>query len=102
MNKYRIPASITLAQGLLESAAGESRLARLANNHFGIKASSDWTGPYILNNDDRPNEKFRKYGSVEQSYEDHSQFLLKPRYKELFSLDITDYRGWARGLKKCA
>ena len=101
MNKYRIPASITLAQGLLESAAGESRLARLANNHFGIKASSDWTGPYILNNDDRPNEKFRKYGSVEQSYEDHSQFLLKPRYKELFSLDITDYRGWARGLKKC-
>lgn len=101
MQKYRIPASITLAQGLLESAAGQSRLARLANNHFGIKASSDWTGPYILNNDDRPNEKFRKYGSVLQSYEDHSQFLLKPRYKALFHLDMTDYRGWARTLKKC-
>lgn len=101
MNKHRIPASITLAQALLESGAGQSRLARLANNHFGIKASSDWTGPFMLNNDDRPNERFRKYGSVEQSYEDHSLFLLKPRYQELFQLDITDYRGWARGLKKC-
>lgn len=101
MQKHRIPASITLAQGLLESGAGQSRLARLANNHFGIKVSSDWTGPYILNDDDRPNEKFRKYSSAEQSYEDHSLFLQKPRYKELFQLDMTDYRGWARGLKKC-
>lgn len=101
MHKYHIPASITLAQGLLESAAGQSRLARLANNHFGIKAGSDWTGPYILATDDRPNEKFRKYSSVVQSYEDHSQFLLKPRYKALFHLDMTDYRGWARTLKKC-
>lgn len=101
MHKYKIPASITLAQGLLESAAGQSRLARLANNHFGIKVSGDWTGPYMRCDDDRPNEKFRKYASAEQSYEDHSLFLLKPRYKDLFRLDMTDYRGWARTLKKC-
>ena len=75
--KYKIPASITLAQGLLESGAGRSRLAIEANNHFGIKTPGGWTGPYILADDDRPNEKFRKYRSVAESYEDHSQFLLK-------------------------
>lgn len=99
--KYRIPASITLAQGLLESGAGQSRLAREANNHFGIKTPGGWTGPYILVDDDRPKEKFRKYKSVRDSYEDHSLFLLKPRYKRLFTYKITDYKSWARGLKAC-
>jgi LysM repeat protein len=90
-----------LAQGLLESGAGRSRLAREANNHFGIKTPGGWTGPYILVNDDLPNEKFRKYKSVRDSYEDHSLFLLKPRYKVLFTYSITDYKAWAKGLKKC-
>lgn len=99
--KYKIPASITLAQGLLESGAGRSRLATVANNHFGIKTPGGWTGPYILANDDLPNEKFRKYRSVEDSYEDHSLFLLKPRYKRLFTYKITDYNAWAKGLKAC-
>ncbi len=99
--KYKIPASITLAQGLLESGAGRSRLAVEANNHFGIKTPGGWTGPYILADDDRPNERFRKYRSVEESYEDHSLFLLKPRYSRLFTYDIMDYRAWAKGLKAC-
>lgn len=101
MQKHRIPASIKLAQGLLESAAGQSQLAREGNNHFGIKVGSDWTGPHILRDDDRKNEKFRKYNSVIESFEDHSVFLKKPRYAPLFSLPITDYKGWARTLKKC-
>lgn len=99
MQKYRIPASITLAQGLLESAAGRSSLVTKANNHFGIKVSGNWTGPYVLKNDDAPNEKFRKYRSARESYEDHSRFLQGKRYQSLFRLKITDYRGWARGLK---
>lgn len=99
--KYKIPASITLAQGLLESGAGRSRLATEANNHFGIKTPGGWTGPYILVDDDRPNEKFRKYRSVRESYEDHSLFLLKPRYKRLFTYKTTDYKAWAKGLKAC-
>lgn len=99
--KYKIPASITLAQGLLESAAGTSRLAVKANNHFGIKAHGGWTGPYIRVDDDLPNEKFRKYKSVRDSYEDHSMFLLKPRYERLFKYRITDYKSWAKGLKAC-
>lgn len=99
--KYRIPASITLAQGLLESGAGQSRLAREANNHFGIKVPGGWTGPYILVDDDRPKEKFRKYRSVQESYEDHSLFLQKPRYSRLFTYHITDYKSWAKGLKAC-
>lgn len=99
--KYKIPASITLAQGLLESAAGTSRLATKANNHFGIKAHSGWNGPYILADDDRPREKFRKYKSVRESYEDHSVFLKKPRYERLFTYRITDYKSWAKGLKAC-
>ncbi len=102
MKKYNIPASITLAQGLLETSAGRSRLARSANNHFGIKVTSDWRGPYILADDDAPNEKFRKYRSAADSYEDHSIFLHKhPRYAPLFKLSIYDYKGWARTLKKC-
>lgn len=99
--KYKIPASITLAQGLLESGAGRSRLATEANNHFGIKTPGGWTGPYILVDDDRPKERFRKYRSVQDSYEDHSLFLLKPRYKRLFTYRITDYKAWAYGLKAC-
>lgn len=99
MNKYRIPASITLAQGLLESGAGRSSLATKAHNHFGIKVSGNWTGPYVLKNDDAPNEKFRKYNNARESYEDHSRFLQGRRYQGLFKLKITDYRGWARGLK---
>ncbi len=99
MKKYRIPASITLAQGLLESAAGRSTLATEANNHFGIKVGGTWTGPYVLRDDDAPNEKFRKYRNARESYEDHSKFLQGRRYQGLFRLDIRDYKGWARGLK---
>ncbi|MBR4644044.1 MAG: glucosaminidase domain-containing protein [Bacteroidaceae bacterium] len=99
MHKYHIPASITLAQGLLESGAGRSSLATKANNHFGIKVSGYWTGPYVLKNDDAPNEKFRKYKNARESYEDHSRFLQGKRYQGLFKLKITDYKGWARGLK---
>ncbi len=100
MHKYRIPASITLAQGLLESSAGRSTLATEANNHFGIKCGGSWTGPYVLRNDDAPNEKFRKYRSAAESYEDHSRFLQGRRYQGLFQLSPTDYKGWARGLKQ--
>ena len=97
---YGIPASITMAQALLESDCGNSRLAREANNHFGIKCKSDWTGETILHDDDAENECFRKYGSVEESFRDHSEFLDKsPRYQSLFALDLYDYKGWARGLK---
>ncbi|MCR5435068.1 MAG: glucosaminidase domain-containing protein [Bacteroidaceae bacterium] len=100
MRKYRIPASITLAQGLLESAAGRSTLATEANNHFGIKCGGSWNGPYVLRNDDAPNEKFRKYKNAAESYEDHSRFLQGRRYQGLFKLSINDYKGWARGLKQ--
>jgi hypothetical protein len=99
MNQYHIPASITLAQGLLESNAGRSRLATQANNHFGIKVGSTWTGPYIVQSDDAPNDRFRKYKSARDSYIDHSKFLQGKRYQGLFKLSITDYKGWARGLK---
>ena len=101
MQRHRIPASITLAQGLLESAAGRSELATKANNHFGIKVGTGWTGPYVVKSDDRPDDRFRKYNSVAESYEDHSQFLQKPRYASLFQLSPTDYKGWAQGLKQC-
>lgn len=99
MKQYHIPASITLAQGLLESNAGRSRLATQANNHFGIKVGSTWTGPYIVQSDDRPDDRFRKYKSARDSYIDHSKFLQGKRYQGLFQLSITDYKGWARGLK---
>lgn len=100
MHRYGIPASITLAQGLLESAAGQSVLARKANNHFGIKTGGTWNGPYVVKDDDFAGEHFRAYRSVEESYEDHSLFLRnRKRYASLFSLSATDYRGWAHGLK---
>ena len=101
MYKHKIPASITLAQGLLESGAGQSRLAVKANNHFGIKKGSTWDGPTIKHDDDKRNEHFRKYRTPEESYEDHSLFLTSgKRYASLFQLDITDYKGWAKGLKR--
>jgi len=99
MQQYHIPASITLAQGLLESNAGRSRLATQANNHFGIKVGGSWTGPYIVQSDDRPDDRFRKYKSARESYIDHSKFLQGKRYQGLFRLSPTDYKGWARGLK---
>lgn len=100
--KYRIPASITLAQGLLESGAGRSELARKSNNHFGIKCHSDWRGGRVYHDDDLRGECFRKYKNPEHSYEDHARFLTdRPRYAPLFRLKITDYRGWAKGLQKC-
>lgn len=99
MNRHSIPASITLAQGLLESGAGRSTLATQAHNHFGIKVSTGWTGPYIVRDDDAKGEHFRKYNTDAESFEDHSLFLKKQRYASLFALDIKDYKGWARGLK---
>jgi len=100
MQQYGIPASITLAQGILESGCGGSRLAVEANNHFGIKCKVEWTGERIYHDDDQPQECFRKYSSVEESYNDHSIFLTtRSRYAELFKLESTDYKGWAYGLK---
>ena len=99
MLKWKVPASITLAQGLLESGAGESTLARKGNNHFGIKCHN-WSGGTMYVDDDRRNECFRTYRSAFDSYEDHSRFLASgQRYRSLFKLKITDYKGWARGLK---
>lgn len=98
---YGIPASITLAQGLLESANGNSRLAREANNHFGIKCGSSWDGESIRHDDDAAQECFRAYSSVEESYIDHSLILLERKwYRPLFDLDPKDYKAWAHGLKK--
>ena len=100
MKRTGIPASITLAQGMIESDFGRSRLAREANNHFGIKCHSDWKGQTIRHNDDRKNECFRKYASPEDSFYDHSDFLRSSsRYHFLFDIPSTDYKGWARGLK---
>lgn len=100
MIKHGVPASITLAQGILESGNGNSELARYANNHFGIKCHG-WDGPGLYKDDDQPNECFRKYSSANESFEDHSMFLKnKSRYDFLFDLEITDYKGWAKGLKK--
>ena len=99
MVEYKIPASITLAQGLLESGSGNSRLAKQGNNHFGIKCKKDWTGCTILEDDDALQECFRCYKSAEESYKDHSRFLKdNKRYAALFQLSITDYKGWAAGL----
>ena len=101
MKKYHIPASITLAQGLLESGAGKSEVARKSNNHFGIKCGGDWRGKTVSHDDDARGECFRAYKHPKDSYEDHSKFLVgRPRYASLFKLKITDYKGWARGLKK--
>ena len=101
MKRYHIPASITLAQGLLESGAGQSTLARKSNNHFGIKCGGDWTGKTVKHDDDARNECFRVYKHAEESYRDHSKFLAgRSRYASLFQLKLTDYKGWAHGLKK--
>ena len=100
MNKYGIPASITLAQGILESGNGNSSLAREANNHFGIKCGSEWRGKTILKDDDQKDDCFRVYSNPEESYRDHSEFLLRKRYAALFELDKNDYKGWAHGLKQ--
>lgn len=100
MKEHGIPASITLAQGLLESGNGNSKLAREGNNHFGIKCTPDWTGGRTYHDDDKKNDCFRKYKDAAQSYEDHAKFLQKPRYAALFQLRPTDYQGWAKGLKK--
>lgn len=101
MRTYKIPASITLAQGILESGAGRSSLALRSNNHFGIKCGSSWKGKTTKHDDDKRNECFRVYSSAEESYVDHSKFLLKARYTPLFQLNPLDYKGWARGLKAC-
>jgi flagellum-specific peptidoglycan hydrolase FlgJ len=99
MRKSKIPASITLAQGILESASGRGRLAVEANNHFGIKCHG-WNGKKIYHDDDRSQECFRKYNYVQSSYEDHSDFLTsRKRYSKLFELKPNDYKGWAKGLK---
>ena len=101
MNRSGIPASITMAQGCLESGNGNSELSLKSNNHFGIKCKTGWRGPKVYYDDDRRNECFRKYTTVEESYIDHTNFLMdNPRYADLFKLDHTDYKAWARGLKK--
>ncbi|MDQ3108262.1 MAG: glucosaminidase domain-containing protein [Bacteroidota bacterium] len=100
MQMYKVPASITLAQGMLESDNGNSALAVYANNHFGIKCHKEWTGDTYTADDDEHNECFRKYPSVYESFVDHSKFLKnRERYSALFTLKITDYKGWAKGLK---
>ena len=100
MRKYHIPASITLAQGVFESGAGNSILARKGNNHFGIKCHN-WRGKTMYYSDDKPNDCFRVYKNARESYEDHSVFLTTgSRYQSLFRLKTTDYKGWAHGLKK--
>lgn len=101
MELFNIPASITLAQGMLESGNGNSDLATVANNHFGIKCHSGWTGPTFTKDDDAKDECFRKYPTALDSYTDHSNFLrTRDRYAPLFELKCTDYKGWAKGLKK--
>ncbi|HBP44962.1 MAG TPA: hypothetical protein DD635_03615 [Flavobacteriales bacterium] len=101
MAVYGIPASITLAQGILESGSGRSELAAKSNNHFGIKCHSDWDGERVYHDDDRRNECFRSYGNASESFHDHSKFLKRNRYEVLFELEPTDYVSWAKGLKKC-
>ncbi len=101
MNRHGIPASITLAQGVLETGSGRSTLAKEHNNHFGIKCAGSWTGKKAYATDNRANECFRSYKKWQDSYEDHSLFLKKRRYHQLFNLRLTDYKGWAKGLQKC-
>src|SRR5215217_1852966 len=99
MNKYGIPASITLAQGIIESGSGNSSLAKFANNHFGIKCTSDWKGKGYFKDDDKKDDCFRVYKDARESYRDHSEFLKRKRYSALFELDKNDYKNWAMGLK---
>ena len=102
MERYGIPASITMAQGILESDSGNSRLSLSSNNHFGIKCKKHWTGDRVYHDDDAKGECFRAYPSVEASYQDHADFLdQSPRYDSLFVYASDDYRSWARGLKAC-
>ena len=98
--RHAIPASITMAQALLESSAGVSRLATIGNNHFGIKCGKDWTGDVMHHDDDQLGECFRKYKKPIESFEDHSLFLKRQRYAFLFQYDITDYKAWANGLSR--
>lgn len=100
MEMYKIPASITLAQGVLESGNGLSELAKKSNNHFGIKCHKDWQGGRTYHDDDEKGECFRVYEDPRDSYEDHSKFLLRSRYAGLFELNLEDYKGWAKGLSK--
>ena len=100
MNAYGIPASITLAQGILESGNGNSSLAKFANNHFGVKVTSDWKGKGYYKDDDKRNDCFRVYNDARESYKDHSEFLKRKRYSALFELDKNDYKNWAYGLKQ--
>ncbi len=100
MYLYNIPASITLAQGILESGSGRSDLALRANNHFGVKCGGDYRGKTYHKDDDKRNECFRVYANADESFRDHSLFLQRPHYADLFKLSITDYKGWAKGLKK--
>jgi len=100
MNTYGIPASITLAQGIIESGSGNSSLAKYANNHFGIKCTSDWRGKAYYKDDDKSNDCFRVYKDARESYKDHSEFLKRKRYSALFELDKNDYKNWAKGLKQ--
>ena len=101
MQLYGIPASITLAQRILESGAGRSGLSRKSNNHFGIKCHKDWTGERVYHDDDELQECFRKYKDPDISFRDHSLFLTeRTRYKDLFKLKKDDYKGWAKGLRK--
>ena len=101
MVEHRIPASITLAQGLLESGSGKSDLSKKSNNHFGIKCHKGWDGGRTYHDDDKKGECFRVYDDPRDSYQDHSLFLKRDRYAPLFKLRIDDYKGWARGLKRC-
>ena len=101
MKRSGIPASVTLAQGILETECGNSELVKKSNNHFGIKCKSTWTGESVSHTDDAPNECFRKYNNPADSYKDHSDYLkTSPRYAALFQLASSDYKGWAYGLKK--
>lgn len=100
MGIHKIPASITLAQGILESGNGNSKLAREANNHFGIKCHSTWKGDTFIQDDDEKDECFRAYDNAKQSFEDHSLFLKKKRYAPLFEFKMKDYKKWAKGLKE--
>jgi len=101
MIRTGVPASITLAQGILESNAGRCTLTQQSNNHFGIKCKTDWTGEVVYHDDDRKGECFRRYNSAEDSYRDHSDFLKnRPNYAALFDIDVTNYKDWAYGLKR--
>lgn len=101
MEDHGVPASITMAQALIESGAGQSMLSTEFNNHFGIKCHASWTGGRTYKKDDSPNDCFRTYNKWEDSYNDHSLFLKQNRYKELFNYDQGDYKSWAKGLQKC-